>query len=49
MLSKHVFWVLVIVTEDLEQNKPLNEKDMESVRIARARIFDVLEALDGNA
>ena len=49
MLSKHAFWVLVIATADLEQNKPLNEKDMESVRKARACIFDVLEVLDGNA
>jgi hypothetical protein len=49
ILSKHAFWVLVIAAADLEQNKPLNEKDMESVRIARARIFDVLEVLDVNA
>ncbi len=49
LLSKHAFWVLVIATSNLEQNKPLNETDMESVRIARARIFDVLEVLDSDA
>ena len=49
MLSRHAFWVLAIATADLDNNKPLNEKDMESVRIARARIFDVLEVLNVDA
>ncbi len=49
LLSKHAFWVLAVATADLEQNKPLNEKDMKSVCGARAQIFDVLEVLDGNA
>lgn len=49
LLSKHAFWVLAIATAALEQNRPLNEKDLESVRQARARIYDVLEVLDANA
>lgn len=42
LLAKRAFWVLIIASEDLKQNRKLSDTDLAAVRQAHARITSVM-------